>query len=157
MKEYVLSIGGKEYRAEVKSISSESASIVVNGKEYEVELEDFGISQAAAPVARPAADRPAQPAAPVAHAAGAASRPSPSGLAGSITSPLPGLILEVLVREGDEVKAGQDLMVMEAMKMENKIQSPHDGVVRKIFVQQGANVAEGEKLIEVTRPMMTTL
>ena len=46
---------------------------------------------------------------------------------------------------------------MEAMKMENQIQAPFDGTVKKIFVQKGANISEGDKLIEISRPFMTTL
>lgn len=151
MREYVLSIGGKEYKTAVKDLSAETATVVVNGKEYDVELKELGAPQKIAAPRRPTA-RPAAAPAPAADT-GSSTR----GLAGSVTAPLPGLVLEILVKEGDEVKAGQDLMVQEAMKMENKIQSPHDGVVKKIFVQQGANVAEGDKLFEVSRPAMTTI
>ena len=154
MREYVLSIGGKEYKTAVKELNTETASVIVNGKEYEVELKELGAPQ-----------KISAPRRPVQRPTAAAAAPAPTtdtgsntrGLAGSVTAPLPGLVLELLVREGDEVKAGQDLMVMEAMKMENKIQSPHDGVVKRIFVQQGANVAEGDKLFEVSRPAMTTI
>jgi acetyl-CoA/propionyl-CoA carboxylase biotin carboxyl carrier protein len=55
------------------------------------------------------------------------------------------------------VQAGQSLLVMEAMKMENVVPAPHNGTVRKIFVAEGATVGEGEPLIEVARPEMTTL
>lgn len=155
MREYVLTISGAEYKAEVKSITSDHAKIIINNDEYDVELKHVGSTQEIASV-RKSTPRPQQP------AASQVSKPSgppqvSSGLAGGIPSPLPGLILDIMVKEGDEVKAGQDIIVMEAMKMENKIQSPHDGVVKKIFIDKGSNVAEGDKLVEITRPMMTTL
>jgi biotin carboxyl carrier protein len=76
---------------------------------------------------------------------------------GAVPAPLPGLILRVEVKEGDSVQAGQPLLVMEAMKMENVVPAPHQGTVRKIFVAEGATVGEGEPLVEVARPEMTTL
>ena len=64
-------------------------------------------------------------------------------------APLPGLILEIQVKEGDEVKVGQDILVMEAMKMENEIQSNQSGIVKSIKVDEGDNVYEGDVLIEL--------
>lgn len=153
MREYVMNIGDKEYKAEVKSITTEVALIQVNDKEYEVELKQMG-KNPAAPVVRPV-NRTAPAAAPAPKQA--APQSAPSGAAGGVNAPLPGSILEMLVSEGDTVKAGQDILVMEAMKMENKIQAPHDGTIKKIFAQVGANVAEGDPLLEISRPLMTTL
>ena len=70
---------------------------------------------------------------------------------------MPGLILRVEVKEGQLVKAGQTLVVMEAMKMENAVLAPHNGTVRKVLATEGASVSEGDVLVEVTRPEMTTL
>ena len=74
-----------------------------------------------------------------------------------MVAPLPGLILELKVKEGDTVQAGQPLLVMEAMKMENVIQAPHDGTVKRLLVAAGDSVGEGDVLAEVSRPEMTTL
>jgi biotin carboxyl carrier protein len=60
---------------------------------------------------------------------------------------LPGLILEILVKEGDKVKAGEDVLIMEAMKMENEVQSPQEGTVKEIKVRRGDSVYEGDILI----------
>jgi glutaconyl-CoA/methylmalonyl-CoA decarboxylase subunit gamma len=152
MSTYRLRIGDAEYEAEVKSMTPDQAHIVVNGAEYVVDLVSIG---------RPAVE-PARPAAPVPSAAtpGSAPRPTRSpnkGTAGSVRSPMPGLILRVDVKEGQAVKAGQTLLVMEAMKMENTIPSPHNGTVRKVLVTEGASVGEGDVLVEVARPEMTTL
>lgn len=79
---------------------------------------------------------------------GAASRARPQG-AGMLTSPMPGRVLKVLVKEGDTVKAGAPLMVVEAMKMENELSADRDGTVKRIFVTVGAAVESGARLLEV--------
>ncbi|MFN0059900.1 MAG: acetyl-CoA carboxylase biotin carboxyl carrier protein subunit [Planctomycetota bacterium] len=66
-----------------------------------------------------------------------------------LSSPMPGKVLAVLVAEGDHVKAGQQLLVVEAMKMESPIRAPHDAVVTRIRTTKGASVAPGETLIEL--------
>lgn len=67
-----------------------------------------------------------------------------------IKAPMPGLVLSVLVAEGDEVKKGDNLLVLEAMKMENMIKSPTDGVVKKIEIKQGNKVEKNELLVSFT-------
>ena len=64
-----------------------------------------------------------------------------------IKAPMPGLVLSVLVTEGDEVKKGDNLLVLEAMKMENMIKSPTDGIIKKIEMKQGNKVEKNELLI----------
>ena len=76
---------------------------------------------------------------------------------GAVVAPLPGLILRLQTKEGESVQAGQPLLVMEAMKMENVVPAPHNGTVKKIYVAAGDNVAEGDILVDVPRPEMTTL
>jgi biotin carboxyl carrier protein len=92
-------------------------------------------------------------------AARATLEPPPSGgdVSNIVRSPLPGLIIDVKAREGEKVKAGQSIVVMEAMKMENQIQATIDGTVKKIFVKKGDNVAEGDTLIEIARSDMASL
>ncbi len=159
MGKYVLEIGNKEYTAELTGISTEEATIVVDGSEYKVKLKEFGRRKQAVSISVPQA-RPAAPAAP-APAPVKMERSSvgaePGGGEGAIFAPLPGLILEIQVNPGDTVKAGQTLIVMEAMKMENQVQSTHDGTVKQIFVNKGDNVAEGDALVEIDRPLMTSI
>ncbi|TKC13003.1 acetyl-CoA carboxylase biotin carboxyl carrier protein subunit [Pedobacter polaris] len=64
-----------------------------------------------------------------------------------IKAPMPGLVLSILINEGDEVKKGDNLLVLEAMKMENMIKSPTDGIIKKIAVKQGNKVEKNEMLI----------
>lgn len=71
------------------------------------------------------------------------------GTAEPVIAPLPGTILSILVKPGDFVKRGQTLLIMEAMKMENKIQSDKDGVVESVKVTPGASVLQGDILLEL--------
>ena len=154
MREYVLAIGEKEYKAEVKEITSEFARILVNEKEYKIKIKEFGHKSTGIPSVK--------------RAETATEKPKPgkreiekskinSTDSGTMKAPLPGLILDVFVKVSDSVKAGQDLFVMESMKMENQIQATHDGTVAKIYIKRGDSVAEGDILLELSRPMMTTL
>ena len=68
---------------------------------------------------------------------------------GGLSAPMPGKILKVLVQEGAPVKAGETLLILEAMKMEHKISSPKEGKVKKIYFPEGARVTQGENLCEV--------
>ena len=127
--------------------------ITLNDRVYEVEVER-GVAQVtneydyvapAAPVAVAAA--------PVAAAPAAAPKAAPAPVAAApgepVTSPMPGTILNVLVKVGDTVKEGQSLMVLEAMKMENEMMAPKAGKVVQIAVTKGQSVSTGDLLAVV--------
>jgi biotin carboxyl carrier protein len=154
MSDYVLKIGETEYRATVKELTPETARVVVNDTEYEVELVEIGRRQRPEPeVAKPRPTVMPAPASPVATPRTSAEVAGPGGVA----APLPGLILQIKVAEGDSVQAGQPVVIMEAMKMENAVPASHNGTVRKIYVSEGDSVGEGDVLLEIARPEMTTL
>ena len=160
MSEHVMKIGGKEYRAEVKELSSGRAKVVVNSVEYDVELVSIGRRKISA---QETAYRPAVPPPPIAAPVVQASapiqrRPAPMAAGqGNIVAPMPGAIFQMRVKEGESVQAGQVLLVMEAMKMENPVTAPFKGTVTRILVREGDNVGEGDLLVELARPEMTTL
>jgi biotin carboxyl carrier protein len=109
----------------------------VNGTQYEVAVEE--IDGKTAPAAKPvAAPAPAAPAPAAASANGT-----------KVTCPMPGTILEVKVQDGDKVKAGQAIFVLEAMKMESDIPAPVAGTVRGVSVQKGASVDTGALLCSI--------
>lgn len=142
MKTYNFKINGNGYNVVINSVEGRNASVTVNGKEYQVELEEAvsaPVQAAPAPAQSPA---PAPAAAPAAPAAAA-------GTGKAVTSPLPGVIIAVKVNVGDKVKAGQEVAVLEAMKMENSIEATHDGTVTAINVAKGDSVLEGAPIVTI--------
>ncbi len=142
MKEYKFKIGGKEYNVTVSPKEGKLFDVTVNGATYEVEAEN---APAAAPVVQSA---PAAVQAAPATAAPAA-KPAASGAGEKVVSPLPGVIIEVSVKEGQAVKAGQKVAVLEAMKMENEIPAPKDGTVTGIHVHKGDSLQEGDPVVTI--------
>ena len=120
--------------------------ITVDGKTYEMDVELIGSNGASIqPVAKAVESKPvvsAPAAAPV------ASKPAASST-GSVIAPMPGTILKVLKAEGDAVKAGDVVLVLEAMKMENEITAPADGTIASLNLAAGNTVAGGDLLFEV--------
>ncbi len=143
MKTYKFKINGNGYEVAINSVEGQTASVTVNGTPYTVELEEAPAAPAqAVPVqAAPVAAAPA--------AAAAAPAPAASGAGKPVTSPLPGVIIAIKVNVGDVVKAGQEVAVLEAMKMENSIEATHDGTVTAINVAKGDSVLEGAPIVTI--------
>ena len=140
MKEYKFKINGKDYAVTIGEAEGKMLSVNVNGASYEVELEN-------APVQAPVQAAPAPQAA--AAPAPAAAPKAAAGAGEKVNSPLPGVIIEVSVKEGQAVKAGQKVAVLEAMKMENEIPAPKDGTVTAIHVNKGDSVLEGAPIVSI--------
>ncbi len=160
MSQHVMKISGREYKAQVKELSADHALVVVDGKEYTVDLAHLGrktVTAADMPRIAVAAPSASAPAVAVAVAPPPTKRSVVAAGDGAITAPMPGSIFQMKTQEGATVQAGQVLLVMEAMKMENPITAPYHGTVTKVFVREGDNVGEGDLLVEVARPEMTTL
>ena len=126
--------------------------VTLNGKTYEVEVEAGkamlvdeyeAYAPAPAPVAAPAAAPAAAAPAPAAAAAPAA----PLAAGETVNAPMPGNILSVNVSQGQAVKAGDTLVILEAMKMENEIVAPRDGTIAQVVTTKGAVVETGAPLI----------
>ncbi|MBM6889345.1 biotin/lipoyl-containing protein [Bacteroides caecigallinarum] len=139
MKEYKYKINGNLYKVTVGDIEDNHVKVEVNGTSYAVELEKSAAPKIK-PVVRTAATTPAAP-------PPAVSRPVVVGSKSGIKSPLPGVILDIKVKEGDMVKRGQTLLILEAMKMENDIKADRDGKVTAINVSKGESILEGTDLI----------
>ena len=142
MKEYKLKINGNDYNVVINDVQESVASVEVNGSNYKVEFENPIVKPTAIKVVKTA------PAAPAVSAATPKPSAAPAPTAGgtTVSSPLPGVILDVCVKEGDTVKNGQKIMVLEAMKMENVIEATADGVIKSIKVNKGDSVMEGTPL-----------
>ena len=158
MKEYKYKINGNEYSVAIIDLEGDKAAVEVNGVSYQVDILTEGYTApaprpAAKPAAAPApapAVAPAAPAPapqPIAPAAPAAEPAAPAGKGTSVQSPLPGVILDIKVAVGDQVKAGQTVAILEAMKMENNINAECDGVITAIKVSKGDNILEGSDIV----------
>ncbi len=148
MKNYKFTINGNKYSVDVADVEDNKVEVEVNGTPYEVELDMEVPAAKPKPVARPvvAAAPKAAPAAPTATVAPAPAAPTAGAV---IKSPLPGRVLDVFVKEGDTVKQGQHLILLEAMKMENNIDSDKAGTVKEVRVRRDDSVMEGDILLVI--------
>lgn len=158
MKEYKYKINGNEYSVAIIDLEGDKAAVEVNGVSYQVDILTEGYTApaprpAAKPAAAPAPAPAAAPAAPapapqpIAPAAPVAEPAAPAGKGTAVQSPLPGVILDIKVAVGDQVKAGQTVAILEAMKMENNINAECDGVITAIKVSKGDNILEGSDIV----------
>ena len=121
-------VNERPYQVQLLAAAAEGpAKVLVDAKEYEVEL------KGAASARRPSA--------------GAPKRPAPPGGAGAITSQMTGRIIRVDVAPGQQVKEGDVLLIIEAMKMENEVLAPAAGTVKEVTVAAGARISEGDLLV----------
>ena len=121
--------------------------ITVNGTSYDVEVEEIRHGLAAAiPHVTPPAHKPVHNTATQKQTPPASTFSAPQGSV-SVNAPMPGLILGVKVNVGEQVKKGQVLCILEAMKMENEITAPNDGTVTHFAVSQGDSVSTGQLLV----------
>jgi biotin carboxyl carrier protein len=150
MKQFSFIINGSEYEVKINSVSDNTAEVEVNGYNYSVQtaqpLEPVTKTpKLVVPEAVPSTDiTPSEKktSAPV-------ERPKTSGGAGSIKSPLPGIILNIFVSEGQSVAKGDKLCCLEAMKMENIINSDKNGTIKAIHIAKGKTVMEGDVMFEI--------
>lgn len=142
MKTYKIKVNGNDYEVAVKNTTDSQAIVKVNGVDYEVEV-DTGYKTVNQPLLSPTPNTSSRP------SAVSTPRAASNGDLNSLKAPLPGVILEIYVKEGDTVTEGQKLMMLEAMKMENNIESDWSGVVKKINVSKGSSVLEGDVLISI--------
>ncbi|MEA4919085.1 biotin/lipoyl-containing protein [Proteiniphilum sp.] len=142
MKKYNIKINGTEYSVKIKNVENKIVNLTVNDVPYEVEVE--GITTNPTRLTTKEIHKPTlQSIEPVI-------KPKiSSGKAYELRSPLPGVVMELKVKEGDAVKAGQLLLVLEAMKMENNIESDRDGIIEKIKAYRGDAVLEGDVLLTI--------
>jgi len=149
MRRYTLNINSTEFVVDVQEAGADKFDVVVGGESYAVTLSGDQAAVAAAPaavaapVAAPAAAAPAVAPAP----APAVRKPAAGAGKGGIKAPMPGVILEVSVKAGDKVKRGQQVAILDAMKMQNVIGAPKDGTIGDICVAAGQSVGHGEVLV----------
>lgn len=138
MKKFKFTIRGHDYDVEVQSLEGRVARVEVNGTKYKVEIHaDKKASKT------PTLVRKEVPRSKDAHMIkkGASMQ--------SIKAPLPGVIMQVIVKEGEEVKRGSTLLIYEAMKMENKLLAEKEGIVKSVKVTAGESILQGDVLLEI--------
>jgi biotin carboxyl carrier protein len=143
MTTYTLTIDEQTFDVEIGSIQGDLAQVTVNQIPYYVKIGGAGqvtpqaMTQVAPAAVTPVMAAPSRAAAPRA------------GGSGTVTAPIPGKILTIMVKVGDTVKTGQVLAVIEAMKMENNIISPIDGTIKNIAVAKDDDVGTGDVIMVV--------
>jgi biotin carboxyl carrier protein len=138
---YQLKIKDKDFTVDIGEIKAGSVQVVVNGQSYDVLIEN----SAAPPSAQTVSAEPVRVPATAPPEVG----PVSGTTAGAVIAPIPGLILEIKVRQGESVSFGQVVATMEAMKMENNLTAPVSGIVREIRVQKGAEVSTGAIIMQI--------
>jgi biotin carboxyl carrier protein len=126
---YSLLVGAGSYEVFVERCE-DLCFVTVEGRRYQVQVEDER------------SRRPGGKAEPTLGEAGEA----------EVTSPMPGVVVAVLVEEGREIRTGEGLVILEAMKMENEIRSPRNGIIQQVLVTPGQSVGQGALLVRIGRP-----
>lgn len=145
MKEYKIKINGADYKVNINEVEGQEIKLDVNGTSYTVTVDKEMRAQ------KPRTSVVKTQAAPrvAAAASGNVQRASAPSTGSKVTTPLPGTILDVFVNVGDQVKAGQRVVLLEAMKMENNIEADTDGTVTAVEVRKGDAVLEGQTLVVI--------
>ena len=140
MKTFKYIIDGKEYQVEITDVVDNKAQVTVNGKDFQVEMEAQPEAEKKTVTQLPKTDEKVE------------TGPSTTGQVNTeqaIKAPLPGVITEIKVSVGDQVKAGDTVVGLEAMKMANNIEAEKDGTVTAICIKQGESVMEDTPLVVI--------
>ena len=154
MAKYQYTVKGVDYEVEIQDIEGNIANVTVNGIPFEVEMKQpvkagkqkvklSGEQKESAPTATPTAT--ATPAATTT----AAAQPAAAACGKPVVAPLPGTINEIKVKVGDKVNAGDTVVILEAMKMQNNIEAETSGTITSINVNKGDAVMEGDTLVTI--------
>lgn len=136
MKEFKFVIDGHKFTTTVNELEGNMAEVTVNGTAFKVQIEK---DQPAAVAQRPTAQQ----------VVSAAQQGAAAGGVQVVKAPLPGSIIKVNIKVGDQVKVGDELLTMESMKMENSVKSEFAGVVKAVYAEPGKNVMQEDKLVEI--------
>ena len=141
-----VTVNGKPFLVEVDDLSASPMMVNVNGTAYVVDIETVAVEQAPADESVPALDATAPPEQVPEKASSAPA--SPAKVTGQeVKAPMPGHIIDIVVKPGEAVSTGQALCLLEAMKMKNTIRSPRDGVIASVDVTVGQPVTYGDVLV----------
>lgn len=140
MKEFKYTIDGKEYKVQIEDVAGNIADVTINGEAFKVEMEQEAEPEKKKVVlGQPAAEAEEGETASAANV----------NTANALKAPLPGVVTEIKVVVGDEVKVGDVVVVLEAMKMDNNLEAEKDGKVTAICVKTGESVLEDSPLVVI--------
>ncbi len=143
MRKYDLTVNSNKYEVIVKKVTDTEALVEVNGQEHTVSINQIESLILPESIPQPSPK-------PASGTIRTSSAPASTKSAEGVIAPMPGQIKAILVREGDRVKAGQKILIMEAMKLENKLPATCDGTVKHILVRDGDIVSQGQELIIIS-------
>lgn len=144
MKNFKFKINGTEYSVDINEVEGQEITLDVNGTPYKVTVDKELKHKQVVMTARTAPRVSAAPSGNVQTTA-----PAAASKGSKVTTPLPGTILDVFVNVGDKVKAGQTVVLLEAMKMENNIEADVEGTVTEVKVRKGDSVLEGDVMVVI--------
>lgn len=148
MKNFKFKINGTDYSVDINNVEGQEISLDVNGTPYKVTV-DKELKQKPAVMRTKPAPRVSAASSGDVQKSTPVAAPAASGNGSKVTTPLPGTILDVFVNVGDKVTAGQRVVLLEAMKMENNIESDVSGTVTAVNARKGDSVLEGDVLIVI--------
>ena len=150
MSKYQYKVQGVDYEVEIEEVEGNIAKVNVNGIPFEVEMQQ-PINAAKHPtIVKPKVTAPVAEPAPAAPAPKAAPKAAPTAAKGTtLQAPLPGTITNILVKEGESVFAGQVVVILEAMKMQNNIEAEYSGKITSVNVKPGESVMEGAVMLTI--------
>lgn len=142
-KEYKYIINGNQYEVIIGDIAENTVTVTVNGEDYKVEMEPETVEEKKVVIRKPVA------ATENSENSDSSENAASINTNNAIKAPLPGVITEICVNVGDEVKAGDTVVVLEAMKMANNIEAEKDGKITSICVKPGQTVMEDDALVVI--------
>ncbi len=142
MKEYKYTINGNKYDVQILDVVENVATVSVNGESYSVEMEKEPEPEKKKVVVRPVAQPKPTPEV-------ASAKPGKVNTNNALKAPLPGVVTEIKVNVGDEVSAGDTVVVLEAMKMANNLEAEKSGKITAVLVQVGESVMEDTPLVVI--------
>lgn len=146
-QEFSVTLGDESYLVDSVSINGPVRSLIIKGRQYELAVRRKSPSQYV--VSHLGSVEEVEVLDPLTYLATEGSAQRKADGPQEVTAYMPGRVVKVLVTEGEAVLAGQGLVILEAMKMENEIQAEHDGVIRRVLVADGQPVEGGDPLFEI--------
>ena len=149
MSNYKYKVNGVDYNVEIEDIEGNKATVTVNGRTFEVELPEKPATPARPKRVAVSVPPPAAAPAPSADKGRAKKPKAAEGSGTKVLAPLPGTITDLKVNVGDTVKAGDTVLILEAMKMQNNIEAECSGTITSVLVSRGDTVMEGAALVTI--------